>query len=349
MAKIEKLPSGTFRTRVYYLDPLTGKNKSKSIKGKTTKEVRMLEAEFRLSLQKKVGQFDITVDEALNKFIDDHVNVLSPATIRGYISLKNNHYQSIKHIKAHALTLPDVQREINKMAATHDPKTIDNCYSLLRKSLRYVKCPIEFECTFPQKIIKEVEIPTHEEVSIVLESITNLDIKIAVLLAATLGLRRSEISGIQMENVDFENRLITIDSAVVYDKDRNFVSKTTKNPKSKRTLEIPDLLYEEIIKKKGQDGPLVSRTPASIGESFRKIVKKCPVKYFTLKQLRHFYASVMLKLNVPDLYAMRRMGHSTNRMLKTVYQHVFQDEQKKISSNINDFFNNKSENEEQIQ
>jgi integrase len=343
MAKIEKLPSGTYRTRVYYLDPFSGKNKSKSIIGSSPKEVRMNEAEFRLSLQKRVGQFDITVGEALNKFIDDHVNVLSPATIRGYISLKNNHYQSIKHIKAHALTLPDVQREINDMAANLSPKTIHNYYSLLTKALRYVKCPIDFECTFPQKVIKEMEIPTQEEVSIVLDSITNPDIKIAVLLAATLGLRRSEISGVQMSNIDFENRLITIDSAVVYDKDCNFVNKVTKNPKSKRTLEIPDILYDEIIKKKGQDGALVNRTPASISESFRKIVKKCPVKYFTLHQLRHFYASVMLKLNVPDMYAMRRMGHSTSKMLKSVYQHVFQDEQKKISSNINDFFNNKEQ------
>ena len=36
-------------------------------------------------------------------------------------------------------------------------------------------------------------------------------------------------------------------------------------------------------------------------------------------------ASVMLRLNVPDKYAMERMGHSTNNMLKNVYQHTMND------------------------
>lgn len=31
----------------------------------------------------------------------------------------------------------------------------------------------------------------------------------------------------------------------------------------------------------------------------------------------------MLALNVPNKYAMRRMGHSTPQMTERVYQHVF--------------------------
>ena len=39
----------------------------------------------------------------------------------------------------------------------------------------------------------------------------------------------------------------------------------------------------------------------------------------------------MLALEVPDKYAMELMGHSTNNMLKTVYQHIFEDKQNQVA------------------
>ncbi len=47
----------------------------------------------------------------------------------------------------------------------------------------------------------------------------------------------------------------------------------------------------------------------------------------------------MLALEVPDKYAMELMGHSTNNMLKTVYQHIFEDKQNQVAQEINSFFN----------
>ena len=60
----------------------------------------------------------------------------------------------------------------------------------------------------------------------------------------------------------------------------------------------------------------------------------------------------MLKLGVPDKYAMERMGHATNNMLKTVYQHTMPAERAKVDADVNEYFssiwqqndNEKSEN-----
>ena len=46
----------------------------------------------------------------------------------------------------------------------------------------------------------------------------------------------------------------------------------------------------------------------------------------------------MLALGIPDKYAMQRMGHATNNMLKTVYQHTMQDEEKKNGEKIDAYF-----------
>lgn len=51
--------------------------------------------------------------------------------------------------------------------------------------------------------------------------------------------------------------------------------------------------------------------------------------------LRHYCASLMLALGVPDLYAMERMGHSPTHMLKSVYQHTMKDKQDEVAISIN--------------
>jgi integrase len=40
----------------------------------------------------------------------------------------------------------------------------------------------------------------------------------------------------------------------------------------------------------------------------------------------------MLAAGVPDKYSMKRMGHATNNMLKTVYQHTIKEKEKQYDS-----------------
>ena len=47
----------------------------------------------------------------------------------------------------------------------------------------------------------------------------------------------------------------------------------------------------------------------------------------------------MLALNVPDKYAMERMGYSTPATLKKVYQHTMRDKQKEVANTINQTMN----------
>ena len=47
----------------------------------------------------------------------------------------------------------------------------------------------------------------------------------------------------------------------------------------------------------------------------------------------------MLRLNVPNKYAMERMGHSTNNMLKNVYQHTMDDKAVAVTDAVDGFLN----------
>ena len=56
-------------------------------------------------------------------------------------------------------------------------------------------------------------------------------------------------------------------------------------------------------------------------------MRKSGVPHFRFHDLRHVNASTMLAVGVPDKYSMKRMGHATNNMLKTTYQHTIKEKE----------------------
>lgn len=62
------------------------------------------------------------------------------------------------------------------------------------------------------------------------------------------------------------------------------------------------------------------------------------LRHFRLHDMRHANASIMLALGVLDEYAMERMGHAANNMLKTVYQHTMRSTQDEVADVVDDYF-----------
>ena len=62
------------------------------------------------------------------------------------------------------------------------------------------------------------------------------------------------------------------------------------------------------------------------------------MQHYRFHDLRHINASVMLALGVPNKYAQERMGHATDNMLKTVYQHTMSAEQAAVAQKVDDYF-----------
>ena len=66
--------------------------------------------------------------------------------------------------------------------------------------------------------------------------------------------------------------------------------------------------------------------------------------YLTVADLRHYYASLMLSLGIPDKYAMTRMGHATPNMLRNVYQHLRDEKDREATAAINSHFDTMQRN-----
>ena len=169
---------------------------------------------------------------------------------------------------------------------------------------------------------------------------TNTPLELPILLAAFMGLRRSEIIALKWDNIDFQNKKMTIDEATVLNIDNE---PTTKNPKSvsgQRTIDIPASVLDALNRHRTDDNiQVVPLTGAAIYKRFKRLQKQLGMNDFRFHDLRHYNASVMLALGIPDKYAMERIGHASNAILRNVYQHTMKKKQSEFSSQLDDFFN----------
>lgn len=118
----------------------------------------------------------------------------------------------------------------------------------------------------------------------------------------------------------------------------SYVIKAPKSYAGYRELNIPPIIQEVLNRKKRGRGRVVPLDAEKISACFRVIMRHVDVEKFRFHDLRHFFASTLLVLGVPDLYAIKLTGHSTTSMLKTVYQHTFKSEEERYKSLINSAF-----------
>lgn len=60
-----------------------------------------------------------------------------------------------------------------------------------------------------------------------------------IILLIFTGFRRGEIMGLKWDKIDFKNNLITIDTNLLYSKERGIYEDTPKTEQSKRTISVP--------------------------------------------------------------------------------------------------------------
>jgi integrase len=332
--KAERLPSGNWRVRVTYMQ--NGERKFKSFTSPDKKEALYLAARFQLNRQ-QMPKCNLTLGEAIDKYVEERDAILSPSTVVGYKKIRNYDLQSIMHIKIKDLTQEDIQKAVNEDAKTKAPKSIRNSHGLLSAVLRVYRKDFILTTTLPRKVPTEITIPENDEVVQLFETCKKQDTKVIIMLAAMLGLRRSEICALKWD--DIRGDQIRVDEATVKGDD-GLVTKTTKTTAGFRMIAAPQVLITEISKLPRNSETVINLTPAALSSRWRRLKEKTGIKC-RFHDLRHYCASVMLALGVPDKYAMERMGHATPDMLKRVYQHVMSDKRKEVAQSVNSYFDSR--------
>lgn len=355
MATAKKLPSGSWRCLVFshyedlfnedgspMIDEKTGKQKQKRIyesftsdlqgrRGKRDAEAQA--AQFLAEKDRKKRPENWTVKEAFENYIKLKDHVLSETTLRGYETIARNQIGQIADISLRKLSQEDVQSWINILSVKLSPKTVKNAYGLFTAVMRMYLPDMHFHTTLPSAKAYEGYVPSDQDITDLICYIRGSELEKAVLLAAFGSLRRGEVFGLTKE--DIKGNSIRIRETKVRGRS-GIIKKGPKTQSSYRYIIMPEFVirkFDDI-----ESGPLVRMHPEALSKNFKKVLRSAGIPEFRYHDLRHYTASIMHALNIPDQYIMKRGGWKSDRVLKRVYRGTIAPEEERFTDRINEHF-----------
>ena len=181
-----------------------------------------------------------------------------------------------------------------------------------------------------------------------------------VKTALKTGMRRSELLGLEWNEVDLKKGFIKVRKTLLKTQGGSIHQNHTKNESSRREIKMSnDLINILKTHKKKQNelklllGPEYDNTknfvfarpdgknynPRTISRKFEKAVKKAnlPSKY-TVHTLRHTFATINLKNGVPAKIVQDMLGHSKISTTLDIYSHTDLDMQKSAVEKLDEIF-----------
>jgi len=292
----------------------------------------------------------ITFGNFMLQWLDKHASNIAPTTLDGYRSYINNRIVPALGDKLLNELLPgDIEDFYTALAKQCKRRTIIQIHSIISKAMKYANKnkmlldnPMQY-VDLPKQEAKYIpNIYDESEYKKLLDIVKGTMDEIYVVLAGGVGLRLSEIHGLQWSDVDFENKTLTIQRSIVRTSQGSVV-KSPKNISSIRTMIVSDKIIDILANWKERsesDAEYIVNgyNTSSYSKHFRLLLKRHKLRYIRFHDLRHFNATYMLSCGVPDKVAADRLGHSTPQTTREIYQHVLKKMDVKAATLINDLF-----------
>lgn len=187
----------------------------------------------------------------------------------------------------------------------------------------------------PPKVTRggvDMTIPTPALVRAALDAAPD-EFRAFVAVCAFAGLRLGEAAGLQIGDVDFLRRTITVERQI---QGQVNATATEAAPKyeSARTVYIPEGLvtilarHVETVTLHGDDGYLFSQrgyvyNRNSAGKAWRDLRSEVGMAEYTLHDLRHFYASGLIVSGCDVVTVQHSLGHSSPSITLNTYTHLW--------------------------
>lgn len=335
-----RLPSGSWNCYAYLGKDAEGKLIRKSVTRPTKAEARAAAVELETDAERTAAvSDDLTLSEAVRKYLDSRANLHSPSTRRSNEAIFKNHLGILADVPVSRITSQMMQSYVNDLSRELTPKTVRNIYGLLASSIRFSATEKRLSVKLPPKQAEEIQIPTLEQIKDiqrVAKTRGDTDLVLAIMLASQLGLRLGEVCALTF--ADVRGGSVRINKSRVLTPEREWTVKPPKSKAGTRTLPQTPQIAEALHSFSGAPEDLVIQsTPAAIYDRFQRIRSKFGYT-FRFHDLRHYNASVMISLGVPIFYIVRRLGHEDDKMVKRVYGHIMDQKQDDINAMMADFF-----------
>lgn len=314
-----------------------GSNKTKIQKAYREVVSRFEEEYAAMLARKKRSCADITIFEYMCAYLKRAEPELQLNTRRSYRNMIYGKIQSYFN-KRTQITIENITpKDINKFyeylfSDGVKPNTVIHYHAILHRAFKQAfKDELIDSNPFdrierPKKNKFQGENYSEAELVELLEKNKTDPLHPAIMLAGGLGLRRSEALGIRWSRIDWERRTVLLDTKIV---ENDMVGASPipieemKNKSSRRTLPLPDPVYEMLLNEKekqtvykkmfkssysrefedyicvNQLGELIK--PSYVTQHFSELLKRLGMRHIRFHDLRHPYVKYTTKNNCDNL------------------------------------------------
>lgn len=238
----------------------------------------------------------------------------------------------------------DIQGLVQQLSQRLAPNSVSGVYATISSVFRAAV----FDEVIPRSPCIRIRTPTPEpaKVNEVLEPAQVLALidaaperhRAAIVTAAGLGVRAGELLGLTLDRVDFLRRTVRIDRQL---SDRAPIHLAPpKTSSSYRTLPLPEAVGKELAAHLASYPPHPELGLLFTGErgqplryeAFAEVFRKAKTKaglpsWVTPHDLRHFYASALIRSGASAKVVQTRLGHASAKITLDVYGHLWPDEE----------------------
>lgn len=243
------------------------------------------------------------------------------------------------------MTAPVINQFINKLVLmNYSKKTVANHLSILNMIFKfailngYITYNVMQDIPLPQNLPqKRRKLPSDKELEIVNNHHDGFDFLPYFLL--NTGLRMSEALALNIDDIDFENKVINVNKHLIHDGNKPVIENKTKTAAGERTVILLDRVAEKIVKKKGIlfcDDNGTPYTKGQLRNRWSKYQKKYNIT-LTAHQLRHGFATMLFEAGIDEKDAQELMGHSDITTTRTIYTHIRNKRREETARKLNEF------------
>ena len=335
----------------YYTD-WTGQKKHICKRGfRTQREAKEYEHSF---LDQQNISSDILFSSLVENYMEDMEHRLKPTTLenkRNIITGKLLPYFS--RLKICEIDTIKIRKWQNELIGFRDEnghpysqtylKTVNNQLSaILNYAVKHYGLssnPCHAAGSIGRSRADDMKIWTRDEYERFASQIDKSSMRLAFDILFYIRIRSGELLALTPADILPDQRLsITKNYAKVKGEEFFLVPKT---PKSKRTLAIPDFLYDDII---GYVSKLYGIEPGdrifyftkpALEKEIKRTAPKAGLEPIRVHDLRHSHASLLIEMGFDILEISERLGHESAKTTLDTYSHLYPDKDTKLAGELN--------------
>lgn len=331
-----------------YLGTVDGKKKYKSVYGKTQKEADRKADEVRRALEKGLDISETsTFSEIAERWLKTKENAVCRSQVVQYRSCLKHINQYIGNKDIRRLVPGDLQEIIDRFAKmnpnTGKPSSHRTLIAIKSTALQVANYAISARLTdfnfaisvfLPKDKTSQKRRALNESERKTILAVEH-PCKLSAMIMMYAGLRRGELLALTWNDIDLDNRIISIDKSAEITTNQINIKDGAKTKSSVRIVNIPSALSEYLKECKTkaksdivcctQKGTYMSLTTwRRMWQSYICALQEANplMPDFTPHWLRHTYATILYHAGVDVLTAKELLGHSKIQTTLDIYTHL---------------------------